>query len=363
MNHQSETVKCKSAAEPHLVHSWMNPSCEKRPTPCGYGLVARERIPSGSLILVQGGHVTPINGTGSISEEIWNFPIQITDEFQIGTKHPHEIEDTDFINHSCDPNAGWKGQIFLAAMCDIEADEEIRFDYAMAVSVPGYGFDCICGSRNCRGHVDSRDWMVPEIQERYRGWFQYYLQAKIDAANSKTIVSETNNLPSRPKVPISIRDSGAKELGVFADSYIPHGTHVFTLTGQTTDYDTICQLVDSGGLRNDDPFHIGEGIFLVCDSLSNLFNHSCDPNLGVRHSGELFALRDILPAEELCYDYSTTVPPGWTSADWSMQCHCGTAMCRGMLGDVLTLPSARLEYYRSKGALTDHVLHHLPPST
>lgn len=78
MNHQSETAKSKSTPKPHLFHSWMNPSCEKRSTSCGHGLVARERIPSGSLIFIQGGHVTPITGTGSISEEIWDFPIQIT---------------------------------------------------------------------------------------------------------------------------------------------------------------------------------------------------------------------------------------------------------------------------------------------
>jgi uncharacterized protein len=169
-------------------------------------------------------------------------------------------------------------------------------------------------------------------------------------------------LPNLPQVPIDIRNSGAKGLGVFANSPIPQGTHVFTLTGQTTDYDTICQLVDSGRLRNDDPLHIGEGIFLVLDSLSNLFNHGCDPNLGVRGDGELFTLRDILPGEELCYDYSTTVPPGWSSADWSMECRCGSAMCRGILCDVLTLPAGRLEFYRRKGALTNHVLHHLLPT-
>ena len=170
-------------------------------------------------------------------------------------------------------------------------------------------------------------------------------------------------LPNRPQVPIAIRDSGAKGLGVFADSPILQDTHVFTLTGQTTDYDTICQLVDSGRLRNDDPLHIGEGIFLVLDSLSNLFNHNCDPNLGVRRDGELFTLRDIQPGEELCFDYSTTVPPGWSSADWSMECRCGTTICRGILGDVLTLPAARLEFYQQAGALTDHVIQHLPPST
>lgn len=169
-------------------------------------------------------------------------------------------------------------------------------------------------------------------------------------------------LPKRPCVPIAIRDTGAKGWGVFADSIIPQGTHVFTLTGTRADYDAIRELVASGRLRNDDPLHIDEGIFLIIDSLSNLFNHSCDPNLGVRRKGELFALREILPGEEMCYDYSTTVPPGWTSADWSMECSCGSTMCRRILGDVLTLPAERLQFYRQNGALTDHVLSHLPPS-
>jgi hypothetical protein len=73
---------------------------------------------------------------------------------------------------------------------------------------------------------------------------------------------------------------------------------------------------------------------------------------------KLFALRDIRPGEELCFDYSTTVPPGWSSADWSMECRCGSAMCRKILGDVLTLPAGRLEFYQRKGTLTNHVLHH-----
>jgi hypothetical protein len=60
--------------------------------------------------------------------------------------------------------------------------------------------------------------------------------------------------------------------------------------------------------------------------------------------------------------YSTTVPPDWSSADWSMECRCGTTMCRGIPGDVLTLPAGRLEFYQRKGAQTNHVLQHLPPS-
>lgn len=170
-------------------------------------------------------------------------------------------------------------------------------------------------------------------------------------------------LPSDPLIPIAIRDAGVKGWGIFSDYHITQGTHVFVLTGQRIENQTLCQLVDSGKLRNDDPLHMDEGMYLILESLSNLFNHSCDPNLGIRGVGELFALRDIQPCEELCYDYSATVPPGWSSADWSMECNCGSPICRRILGDVLTLPAARLEFYQTNGALTDHVFHHLAQLT
>jgi len=36
-----------------------------------------------------------------------------------------------FINHSCEPNVGFAGNVVLVAMRDIEAGEELTTDYAM----------------------------------------------------------------------------------------------------------------------------------------------------------------------------------------------------------------------------------------
>ena len=343
-----------------LVHSWLHPACEKRQANCGHGIFTNTKIAVGTTILIQGGHVMSLYEDAHLPPEIWDLPMQISDEFMIGPRELHEVEDADFVNHSCDPNAGWKGHIFLVAMRDIAANEEIRFDYATVVSLPGYKFDCECGSPHCRKRVTSEDWKDSEIQRRYDGWFQYYLQQKIHDLTQQIDPNKSGKY-SRPHVPIAIRDAGEKGWGVFAECRIDHGSHVFTLTGERVDYETVTQLVKSGQLRNDDPLHIGEGIFLILDSLSDIFNHSCDPNLGVRGEGELFTLRDILPGEVLCFDYSTTVPPGWTSADWSMECRCGSAICRGILGDVLTLPAEMLNFYQQTGALTDHVINYLPP--
>jgi hypothetical protein len=42
------------------------------------------------------------------------------------------------------------------------------------------------GVRDCRRTVTGKDWTKRELQEKYKGWFCWYLQRKIDASSSKT---------------------------------------------------------------------------------------------------------------------------------------------------------------------------------
>lgn len=90
-----------------------------------------------------------------------------------------------FVNHSCDPNAGFNGQIFMVAMRDIKKDEEIVYDYAMLMhankrSNSYFKMKCKCGSKMCRGFITENDWKISELQKRYDGYFQWYLQEKIN---------------------------------------------------------------------------------------------------------------------------------------------------------------------------------------
>jgi hypothetical protein len=84
--------------------------------------------------------------------------LQIDEDFVINgldNEYPREIEDSFFFNHSCEPNAGIKGQIFLIAMRDIRKGEEVTFDYAMCLhetkEARQYRMKCRCESPNCRG--------------------------------------------------------------------------------------------------------------------------------------------------------------------------------------------------------------------
>ena len=88
-----------------------------------------------------------------------------------------------FTNHSCDPNIAIQGQIVLVAMRDIAPGEELTHDWATTDDL-NYEMKCSCGSSNCRGTITGKDWMKKELQDKYRGWFCWFLQTKIDAFSS-----------------------------------------------------------------------------------------------------------------------------------------------------------------------------------
>ncbi len=68
-------------------------------------------------------------------------------------------------------------------MRDIEANEEITFDYCMTISDDLFDrMECHCGAKNCRKVITSDDWKLQSLQEKYKCYFSYYLQQKI--ANS-----------------------------------------------------------------------------------------------------------------------------------------------------------------------------------
>jgi SET domain-containing protein len=58
-----------------------------------------------------------------------------------------------FLNHACDPNAGLRDAVTLAAIRAIPAGAEIRFDYSTSVPDESWSLDCRCGSPLCRGRV------------------------------------------------------------------------------------------------------------------------------------------------------------------------------------------------------------------
>jgi hypothetical protein len=83
-----------------------------------------------------------------------------------------------YLNHSCDPNLGVRGEITFAAMRDICAGEELTHDWAMTDD-DDYSMECNCGAPDCRKTLTGKDWKSSDLQKRYAGYFSAHLARKI----------------------------------------------------------------------------------------------------------------------------------------------------------------------------------------
>lgn len=81
-------------------------------------------------------------------------------------------------------------------------------------------------------------------------------------------------------------------------------------------------------------------------------NHSCEPNAGVSGDRYLVALRDIAVAEEIRFDYSTTM----SENHWTMDCRCGRPRCRRQIRDFHFLPPTLQAYYIRLGSVQSFIV-------
>lgn len=169
----------------HKFH-WLSEKIESKSTDAyGTGLFAIKNIKQGERLIVIGGYIMSIDEESTLSGKCSDNGVQITEDLVISISKPSEYEGYNFLNHNCEPNSGFKGQIFLVAMRDIKKGEEITIDYAMVLyktkNGPRYKLACLCGQKNCRGFITDMDWQKRDLQTKYDGYFQYFIQEKIDA--------------------------------------------------------------------------------------------------------------------------------------------------------------------------------------
>lgn len=163
-----------------MTTGYLSPKLEVRlaPEKGGYAVFAIKPIAKDEVLAVWGGQVVTLEQVLALPPDEQGHTIQIYDELYLAPMDM--VESADNVNHSCDPNAGLRGQITLAAMRPIAPGEEITFDYAMADSSSFDEFDCACGSPRCRGRVTGDDWKRRELWKRYDGYFSTYLQKRIE---------------------------------------------------------------------------------------------------------------------------------------------------------------------------------------
>jgi SET domain-containing protein len=143
----------------------------------GRGVFAIKTIRKGETIAVWGGSVIGPEKVRALTSQQKRLMIQVEENrfLYSTTESP-----ADWVNHSCDPNAGLSGQIVLVAMRDIQPGEEITFDYAMSDGNRFEEFECLCGTGRCRKRVTRDDWRQRDLWVRYAGYFSPHIQRRID---------------------------------------------------------------------------------------------------------------------------------------------------------------------------------------
>jgi hypothetical protein len=183
--------------------SWMNPKLEVRNTgKYGKGVfVRRGLIKKNEMLFVMGGSILTIADENRLRGVVADKPIEISEYFSIGPRSPAELKrmPDHYVNHSCQPNAGFKGQIFLVAMRAIRAGREVTYDYAMVMhpnvkSTSYFTMKCFCGHPSCRKLISEDDWQIPALQRQYDGYFQWYLQEIINQQNRRRYVQRVRSV-------------------------------------------------------------------------------------------------------------------------------------------------------------------------
>jgi uncharacterized protein len=139
--------------------------------------VCCDAIGRGETIAAFGGSCVPRAVLDTLGDERRRRSSQIDEDlFMVAAE---QEEPGDQINHSCNPNCGIVGGVVVVSLRDIAVGEELTFDYAMTDGCDYDEFDCTCGRAQCRGRITGNDWMLPDLQLRYRGSFSPYLARRI----------------------------------------------------------------------------------------------------------------------------------------------------------------------------------------
>ncbi len=172
-----------------MTLSWISPKIILENSSIeGQGYIAKEKIKKDEKLIVQSGRCIHVTDIDTFAEEAcWYYGFQIEIDvycYPFFENQKPYLDGIFKINHSCEPNAGFAGQITLVAMRDINEGEEITYDYAMT-DIETEKEDawetetCICNTTSCRGHITGHDWKLEHLQKKYGTYFSAHVIKQI----------------------------------------------------------------------------------------------------------------------------------------------------------------------------------------
>lgn len=138
------------------------PPIEIRPSAiAGLGAFATRRIPKGARIIeYTGDRITPHEADSRYADGPSGLPLVLLFTVDSRTVIDAGVDGNEarYINHSCEPNCEAvteRRRIWIYALRDIEAGEELSYDYNLTGEDDAESqleqYACRCGSSSCRG--------------------------------------------------------------------------------------------------------------------------------------------------------------------------------------------------------------------
>ncbi len=136
----------------------------------GKGLFAGESINAGEIVFVMTGEVIEIS-INSYEEAMVDPDIMGIGKNTWIAPPPPFI----YINHSCRPNTGIKGELTFVALRNINKNEELTFDYSISEESP-WEMECKCGEPNCRRVIRSIQFLPEDVFNKLLPFIPEYFQ-------------------------------------------------------------------------------------------------------------------------------------------------------------------------------------------
>jgi SET domain-containing protein len=139
---------------------------------------------------------------------------------------------------------------------------------------------------------------------------------------------------------IQARKSGVHGRGVFAVAEIAAGERIVEYKGEVISWKEALRRHphDPADPNHTFYFHVDDKSVIdggVRGNLARWINHACEPNCEADEvDGRIFimALRDLMPGEELFYDYRLVIDERYTpKLKKEFECRCGSPHCRGTM--------------------------------
>ena len=152
-------------------------------------------------------------------------------------------------------------------------------------------------------------------------------------------------MPSFLSSKIKLQNSSKSGRGLFAIEEIKKGEVVADYTtgfGKFVTTKEADEIYDKG---LDHMIQVDDDLFFAATEKNetedaDLFNHSCNPNCGIKDKLKIVTMRDIKTNEELAIDYAMT-----ESSEYSFACNCNSPNCRKIVsGNDWKIPELQKKY-------------------